>query len=57
LVLGLVHYTDGADGSRVRMAAANKYVSNYNIATECGFGRRDPETILKLLNIHRELCN
>jgi len=56
LILGLVHYTDGTDGSRVRMAAADKYVSDYNIATECGFGRRDPETIPELLHIHRKLC-
>ncbi len=56
LVLGLVHYTDGVDGTRTRMAAADKVVSDYDVATECGFGRRDPATIPDLLRIHRELC-
>ncbi len=52
LFLGLVHYTDGAEGTRRRMATADRFVSNYGIATECGFGRRDPETIPDLLAVH-----
>jgi hypothetical protein len=56
LVLGLVHYTDGVDGTRGRMATADRFVQDYDIATECGFGRRDPETIPDLLRIHRDLC-
>jgi hypothetical protein len=56
LILGLVHHTDGAEGGRARMAAADKYVTDYDIATECGFGRRDAETIPALLRIHREMC-
>ena len=56
LILGLVHHTDGVEGGRRRMAVADKYAADYDIATECGFGRRDPATIPELLNIHRELC-
>ena len=56
LILGLVHMTDGVDGARARMAAADKQVSEYDIATECGFGRRDPATIPDLLKLHRDLC-
>lgn len=56
LVLGLVHYTDGVDGARSRMEAANKIVTDYSIATECGFGRRDPQTIPGLLEIHADLA-
>ncbi len=56
LILGLVHYTDGTDGARSRMAIADRYVKKYDIATECGFGRRDPATIPDLLQIHRDLC-
>lgn len=52
LALGLVHYTDGLDGTKRRMAAAGKFVRNYTIGTECGFGRRAPETIPELLHIH-----
>ena len=54
LSLGLVHYTDGVAGTRKRMAAAERHVARFSIATECGFGRRDPATIPQLLRIHRE---
>ncbi len=56
LILGLVHHTDGIEGGRARMAIADKYAADYDIATECGFGRRDPATIPDLLAIHKELC-
>ena len=36
--LGLVHRTDGLDGARRRLAAAKKVVTDFGIATECGFG-------------------
>jgi hypothetical protein len=52
LCLGLVHYTDGVTGTRRRIAAAEKMVMDFSIATECGFGRRKPETIPELLRIH-----
>ena len=38
------------------MAAADAHVSAYGVATECGFGRRDPETIPDLLKIHAEVA-
>jgi hypothetical protein len=52
LALGLVHYTDGIEGTRRRMDTANRFVSNYLVATECGFGRRAPQTIPALLQLH-----
>jgi hypothetical protein len=52
--LGLVHHTDGLEGTARRMAAARKYAPNFAIGTECGFGRRKPETIPELLRIHAE---
>ncbi len=52
LCLGLVHYTDGIAGTRRRLATAEKYVKNFAIATECGFGRRPANTIPELLRIH-----
>lgn len=57
LVLGLIHYTDGVVGTQARIQAANKIVKNYSISTECGFGRRKPETILDLLKIHQEVID
>jgi len=52
LCLGLVHHTDGVEGTKRRLATARKYVATFSIATECGFGRRKPETISELLHIH-----
>ena len=52
LSLGLVHYTDGIAGTRKRIATAEKFARSFSIATECGFGRRVPSSILDLLKIH-----
>jgi methionine synthase II (cobalamin-independent) len=57
LCLGLVHHTDGVEGTKRRLATAKKYVGNFSIATECGFGRRDPRTIPELLRIHAEIAD
>jgi hypothetical protein len=56
LSLGLVHHTDGVAGTRRRIATAEKFVAGFMIATECGFGRRDPKTIPELLRIHAEVA-
>jgi methionine synthase II (cobalamin-independent) len=55
LFLGLVHDSDGLAGTRKRIAVAAKYARDFGLATECGFGRRPPETIPNLLRIHAEL--
>ena len=52
LCLGLVHYTDGLEGASRRIDTARKYVRDFAIGTECGFGRRDPKTIPALLDLH-----
>ena len=53
LYLGLIHYTDGEEGARRRMAAADQIVkTGYGISTECGWGRRDKNTIPRLVDIH-----
>lgn len=57
LCLGLVHYTDGVEGTKKRLATAKKYAQEFSIATECGFGRRDPRTIPELLRIHAEIAD
>ncbi|HSL78444.1 MAG TPA: hypothetical protein VK877_02180, partial [Pseudolabrys sp.] len=56
LSLGLVHFTDGAAGTRKRLAVAERHAKAFSIATECGFGRRDPKTIPELLRIHAEVA-
>jgi hypothetical protein len=52
LALGLIHHTDGIVGTRRRMDAARAFIANYAVATECGFGRRAPQTIPELLRLH-----
>jgi hypothetical protein len=56
LYLGLVHYTDGVAGAQKRIAAAQRFVSTFGIATECGFGRRPPETVAPLMALHRDVA-
>lgn len=55
--LGLVHYQDGVEGTLDRMQTARKYLADFGIATECGFGRRRPETLSDLLQIHRAVAD
>jgi hypothetical protein len=57
LILGLVHFTDGVEGGRLRMEAAQRAISKFGISTECGFGRRPRETIEPLLKLHAELAD
>jgi hypothetical protein len=56
LYLGLVHYTDSIEGTQKRIKAAQRVVKDFGVATECGFGRRSPETIVDLLRIHSEVA-
>jgi hypothetical protein len=56
LYLGLMHFTDGVQGTRRRIAAAQKVVADFGVATECGMGRRKVETIPALLRIHSEVA-
>jgi hypothetical protein len=55
LYLGLIHLTDGVPGANRRIASARSAVTGFGVATECGFGRRPPQSIRQLLAIHRDL--
>ena len=56
LFLGLVHDIDGLQGTRSRIEIARQFApANFGIATECGFGRRDPSTVAALLKLHSEV--
>jgi methionine synthase II (cobalamin-independent) len=56
VALGLVHYTDGVEGTNRRIVTARKYLDDFLISTECGFGRRPRETIPELLSIHAKVA-
>ena len=54
LYLGLVHMTGGLEGIQNRISTAERHTGEFGIATECGFGRRDPATIPALLKLHAD---
>jgi len=54
IALGLVHLTGGLDGIKQRMATARRHLGSFAIATECGFGRRPPETMPTLIQLHAD---
>jgi hypothetical protein len=57
LFLGVVHANDGTEGTKRRIAAAQRHAPPFGIATECGMARaRSEETVRTLLNIHAECC-
>jgi hypothetical protein len=56
LYLGLVHITDGVEGTRRRIEAAQRAIDRpFGVATECGLGRPPAQTIPQLLQIHAEV--
>jgi hypothetical protein len=56
LYLGVIHYDDGVEGATRRIRAARRASDGFGVATECGFGRRPPETIPELLRLHAEVA-
>ena len=57
LALGLVHHTDGLEGTMRRLATAKKHAPDFAIATECGLGRRPAGTLAELLDIHVKVAD
>jgi hypothetical protein len=59
LYLGLLHQRDGLAGAEQRIAAARQVRGNraFGVATECGLGRRPPETIPGLLELHASVAD
>jgi hypothetical protein len=54
LYLGVVHDRDGVPGTLARIESASRYVNRFGISTECGLGRRPPNTLPELMKIHVE---
>jgi len=53
MYLGLVHLTDGKAGALKRIQAAHEFLPTFGVATECGWGRRQPDTLPELMELHR----
>ncbi len=51
--LGLIHHQDGAAGAQSRIQAATSAgITEFGVATECGFGRGPAERTIPLLQLH-----
>ncbi|MGE0521096.1 MAG: hypothetical protein AB7N53_18430 [Candidatus Binatia bacterium] len=55
--LGLVHHTDGLDGTLGRLNTAKRHLKDFGISTECGLARRPAETLAEVFRIHREAAD
>ena len=53
LYLGLVHATDGVEGTSSALRQRSIMLGGVGVATECGCGRRKPEVLSELMRIHR----
>ncbi len=52
LYLGLIHHDD-PQGDQARIKAAQAFVNAFGVASECGWGRTDPQRVPGLLASHR----
>jgi hypothetical protein len=52
LYLGLIHHDD-REGDVARIEAARAFAADFGVASECGWGRGDPERVPALLASHR----
>ena len=52
LYLGLIHHDD-REGDRARIKVARDVVDVFGVASECGWGRTDPQRVPGLLDSHR----
>ena len=52
IYVGLIHHDD-VEGDRKRIDTAARYIRNMGVATECGWGRANPDTVDSLLESHR----
>ncbi len=53
IYLGLIH-CDDHDGNLARVRAAAGMLSRFGIASECGWGRTDPDRVPGLIEAHRK---
>lgn len=55
IYLGLIHESDGVERALQRIAAAERFLAEFGLSAECGFGRKPPEVVAKILQVHREV--
>jgi len=52
LYLGLLHHADEA-GDKARIGVAKKFIDDFGLSAECGWGRTEPGRLPGLLRSHR----
>ena len=55
--LGLVHLTDGIEGTRRRIETAKKFAPDFGVGWECGLRAFPESTIPDMLRLHREAAH
>ena len=55
LYLGLLHPSDGVAGAEARIVAAQRFVGDFGVATDCGWGRHRAQDVGALVELHRRV--
>jgi hypothetical protein len=53
LYLGVLHLSDGLAGAQARIVAARRFVREFGVATECGWGRHRSSDLVALFELHQ----
>lgn len=56
LALGLVHLSDGIDGTQKRIAVARKFLGSFAIATECGLSHVPKDKVTDTLRLQAQIA-
>lgn len=56
IALGLVHLSDGIEGTRNRIAAARKFLDTFAIATECGLTHVPTDKVTETLRLQAQIA-
>jgi SAM-dependent methyltransferase len=54
LYLGLLHPSDGLVGASARIVAAQRFVHDFGVATDCGWARHRPQDVEALIRLHQD---
>ena len=54
LYLGLIHPSDGLAGATARVVAAQRFVDEFGVATDCGWSRHRSQDVEPLIELHRD---
>lgn len=56
MALGLIHLSDGVAGTRQRIAAAQKFLDGFAVATECGLTHVPKDDLLPTWRLHAQIA-